>query len=117
MPRAVALIVPNPRGQGVSGPANVSAVGASNFHRMHTLISSVGAALGLADEQIDAMWSAATNLELSCAACDLARPWRFAVDPEPAGLRIRLAHELFEIFLIQCSRRSACVAFESLGVL
>ncbi|WP_457660170.1 MULTISPECIES: hypothetical protein [Sinorhizobium] len=33
---------------------------ATTFDRMHPLIASVGAALGLSDEQIDAMWTGAS---------------------------------------------------------
>ncbi|WP_373413718.1 hypothetical protein [Ensifer aridi] len=35
---------------------------ATTFNRMHPLIATVGAALGLTDEQIDAMWTAAIDL-------------------------------------------------------
>lgn len=35
---------------------------ATTFNRMHPLIATVGAALGLNDAQIDAMWLAAVNL-------------------------------------------------------
>ncbi|WP_457660263.1 hypothetical protein [Sinorhizobium medicae] len=35
---------------------------ATTFERMHPLIAMVGAALGLADDQIDAMWAAAASL-------------------------------------------------------
>ncbi|WP_234836158.1 hypothetical protein [Sinorhizobium meliloti] len=35
---------------------------ATTFDRTHPLIAMVGAALGLADEQIDAMWAAAVDL-------------------------------------------------------
>ena len=35
---------------------------ATTFNRMHPLIATVGAALGLNDTQIDAMWLAATGL-------------------------------------------------------
>lgn len=35
---------------------------ATTFDRMHPLIASVGASLGLADEQIDTMWAAAASL-------------------------------------------------------
>ncbi|OCP37209.1 hypothetical protein BC360_05065 [Ensifer sp. LC163] len=35
---------------------------ATTFNRMHPLIATVGAALGLNDTQIDAMWLAAVNL-------------------------------------------------------
>lgn len=35
---------------------------ASSFARLHPLIATVGAALGLTDEQIDAMWLAALSL-------------------------------------------------------
>ncbi|MDX0615164.1 hypothetical protein GOD03_11785 [Sinorhizobium medicae] len=35
---------------------------ATTFDRMHPLIASVGAALGLSDEQIDAMWTGASAL-------------------------------------------------------
>lgn len=35
---------------------------ATSFNRMHSLIATVGAALGLTDQQIDAMWVAAANL-------------------------------------------------------
>ena len=35
---------------------------ASTFDRLHPLIASVGVALGLADEQIDTMWTAAASL-------------------------------------------------------
>ncbi|MQW00736.1 hypothetical protein GHK46_26480 [Sinorhizobium medicae] len=35
---------------------------ATTFTRTHPLIASVGAALGLSDEQIDAMWTAAASL-------------------------------------------------------
>ncbi len=35
---------------------------ASTFNRMHPLIATVGAALGLSDVQIDAMWQAAVSL-------------------------------------------------------
>lgn len=35
---------------------------ATTFHRMHPLIATVGAALGLNDDQIDAMWRSAQNL-------------------------------------------------------
>jgi len=35
---------------------------ASTFNRMHPLISTVGAALGLTDEQIDTMWAASLSI-------------------------------------------------------
>lgn len=35
---------------------------ATTFNRMHPLIATVGAALGLTDVQIDAMWTAAVSL-------------------------------------------------------
>jgi len=35
---------------------------ATTFNRVHPLINTVGAALGLTDEQIDAMWVAALSL-------------------------------------------------------
>ncbi|QRY69167.1 hypothetical protein JVX98_13170 [Ensifer sp. PDNC004] len=35
---------------------------ATTFNRMHPLIATVGAALGLTDTQIDAMWTAAISL-------------------------------------------------------
>ncbi|RDL51246.1 hypothetical protein BLJAPNOD_02378 [Ensifer sp. M14] len=35
---------------------------ATTFNRMHPLIATVGAALGLTEGQIDAMWTAAVNL-------------------------------------------------------
>lgn len=35
---------------------------AATFNRVHPLIGSVGTALGLTDEQIDAMWAAAVDL-------------------------------------------------------
>lgn len=35
---------------------------ATTFHRLHPLIATVGAALGLTDDQIDAMWQAALGL-------------------------------------------------------
>ncbi|WP_336621002.1 MULTISPECIES: hypothetical protein [unclassified Sinorhizobium] len=35
---------------------------ASIFNRMHPLIASVGAALGLTEERIDSMWTAALGL-------------------------------------------------------
>ncbi|WP_244562451.1 hypothetical protein [Ensifer aridi] len=35
---------------------------ATTFNRLHPLIATVGTALGLTDEQIDAMWTAAVNL-------------------------------------------------------
>ncbi|MBD9592676.1 hypothetical protein IB270_07510 [Ensifer sp. ENS05] len=35
---------------------------ATTFNRMHPLIASVGSALGLNDQQIDAMWTAAVSL-------------------------------------------------------
>ncbi|WP_234836062.1 hypothetical protein [Sinorhizobium meliloti] len=35
---------------------------ATTFNRMHPLIATVGAALGLTDEQIDAMWTASLSL-------------------------------------------------------
>ncbi|WP_437416342.1 hypothetical protein [Sinorhizobium meliloti] len=35
---------------------------ATSFERMHPLIGTVGAALGLDDDQIDAMWTAALSL-------------------------------------------------------
>ncbi len=35
---------------------------ATTFNRMHPLIATVGAALGLTDEQIDAMWTASLGL-------------------------------------------------------
>lgn len=35
---------------------------ATTFNRTHPLIATVGAALGLSDEQIDAMWMAAVDL-------------------------------------------------------
>lgn len=35
---------------------------ATTFNRMHPLIATVGAALGLSDQQIDTMWTAAAGL-------------------------------------------------------
>lgn len=35
---------------------------AGSFSRMHPLIASISAAFGLTDQQIDAMWTVATNL-------------------------------------------------------
>lgn len=35
---------------------------ASSFDRLHPLIATVGAALGLTDAQVDAMWTAAASL-------------------------------------------------------
>lgn len=35
---------------------------ATTFNRMHPLISTVGSSLGLTEEQIDAMWTAAVDL-------------------------------------------------------
>lgn len=35
---------------------------ATTFNRTHSLIATVGAALGLSEQQIDGMWLAAANL-------------------------------------------------------
>jgi hypothetical protein len=35
---------------------------ATTFERPHTLIATVGTALGISEEQIDTMWEAAANL-------------------------------------------------------